>query len=120
MKNLLLVTYAFSLFIMGCHNQERSLPSTSTDKGQVAQGTDQKLSEGEKKDAAQAVRSLMVSYNDAMDELDAEKMLTYFMDSPDFFIPGMVKEEGMRSLSRVVVICPRFLKNLNVLMTLYT
>ncbi len=108
MKNLLLVTYAFSLFIMGCHNQERSLPSTSTDKGQVAQGTDQKLSEGEKKDAAQAVRSLMVSYNDAMDELDAEKMLTYFMDSPDFVYTRNGKRrryeefvEGGRNLPKV-------------------
>ena len=44
----------------------------------------QKLSGEEKQAAAEAVRSLMKSYNDAMDELAAEKMLSHFMDSPDF------------------------------------
>ncbi len=50
----------------------------------VEHGIDKELSQAEKKDAAQAVRSLMESYQDAMGALDAEKMLPHIMDSPDF------------------------------------
>ncbi len=84
MKNTILLTYVFSLLIIGCDHQEKPILKISTEKQQVAQRVNQELSEEERQEAAQAVRSLMKSYNNAMDKLDAEKMLSHFMDSPDF------------------------------------
>jgi len=84
MKKEILLTYMFSLLLIGCDHQEKSLPKTSTGKEQVAKRVNQELNEEEKEEAAQAVRSLMKSYNNAMDELDAEKMISHFMNSPDF------------------------------------
>ena len=56
----------------------------------------QTLSGNEKQEAEKAVRALMVSYNNAMDELDAEKMLTHFMDSPDFVYTRKGKRIGYK------------------------
>ena len=80
MKQAILFNYVFIFLIIGCDYREKS--STATQ--QVAQQVNHHLTVDEKKEAARAVRSLMKSYNNAMDELDAEKMLSHFMDSPDF------------------------------------
>ncbi len=84
MKKVILFSYVFSLFLIGCDHQEKPQHKISSAKQEVVQQVIADLTREEKQEAAQAVRSLMKSYNKAMDELDAEKMLTHFMDSPDF------------------------------------
>ena len=94
MKKAILLAYA--LLVIGCDNQEKSLPKTRTENQKVAQHVYQDLSGDEKQEAAQAVRHLMKSYNNAMDELDAEKMLSHFMDSPDFVYTRNGKRKGYK------------------------
>jgi len=84
MKPTILLSYVFCLLLIGCDQQKKSPIKTNTENQQVTQRENQEPSDDENQEAEQAVRNLMESYNNAMDELDAEKMLSHFMDSPDF------------------------------------
>ena len=83
-KIVSLLIYVSYLLITGCGHEEQSLVKNNNEKQQVAQRLNQVLSADETQEASNAVRSLMKSYNQSMDELDAEKMLSHFIDSPDF------------------------------------
>jgi len=96
MKKTILLGAFFSLLLIACDQQEKTLPKASIETQQLAPRVQQELSADEKQEAAHAVRSLMKSYNNAMDELDAEKMLTHFMDSPDFVYTRNGQRKGYK------------------------
>jgi len=74
-----------AILIVGCTNHENTNHGEEINKeSTMGSNNTHKLNEFERKKAEDSVRSLMQSYNKAMDALDAEKILTHFRDSPDF------------------------------------
>jgi len=74
---------------LACNERHNTL-----DPGLITKQENRNMSAAEKEEIKSEVRALMISYQAAMDSLDAEKMVTHFKDSPDF----VYTRSGRRSM----------------------
>ena len=75
---------------------------------------DRNISATELNEIKSEVRKLMISYQNAMDSLDAEKMLTHFKESPDFVYTRSGKRTRFDDFKKGTQDIPNHFKKLEV------